>query len=873
MVKKAVIFLFSTLFCVGLLKAEHIKGGEMYYTYNGPGPTANTNSYTVTLKLYIDCKATSPGQLDTAIPFTVFNKDNGQQYGDTALARLAKEQFINFDPASNPCISNAPTDVCYRIRWFTTIVVVPINNNGYTIAYQRCCRVANIVNLVSPSGNAGSTYTAELPGSVVYPEAYKNNSPQFVTNDVAAICANSAFTFSFAAVEIDGDSLSYSLCGGYTGGSTQSPAPIIASQPPYTQLNYQFPFSGTSPLGASSTINPVTGLITGIAPGVTGQYVITACAYEYRKGVLINVHRKDIHVAVSNCIPLKAYLDPNYVFCDDLKVSFKNNQINPAGSSYIWTYGDGSKADTTLDPTGAVTHQYADSGTYTVKLKVILAGGQCVDSATTSAKVYPGFYPGFIPQGTCILFPIPFQDTTKSRYGAASKWSWNFGDETTTADTSHQQNPSWKYSTTGFKTVQLIVESTKGCIDTATAQVEVRDKPPINLPFKDTLICSIDTLKINASGNGIFSWSPNYNIINANSATPSVFPKLPTWYYVSLNENGCVNNDSLRVRVVDTVTLFAGNDTTICAADSIRLNPSGDGLQFVWTPATAISNANVKNPIVFPSTTTVYKVTAIIGKCRKDDDLTVKTVPYPTSIAGPDSTICFDDTAQLNASIVGSRFVWSPTSTLSNPSILNPLAFPTTTTTYTLYAYDTLGCPKPGISQITVNVRNKIIAFAGNDTSVVISQPLQLNGSGGILYQWAPSTNLNNAAIKNPIAILSDNFTYIMRAYTPEGCEAYDTINIKVFKTLPDIFVPNAFVPGGKNRLLRPIPVGIAQFDFFRVYNRWGQLVFQTSNPAYGWDGTIGGKTQDTGTYVWMAQGVDYTGRKVFRKGTATLIH
>jgi hypothetical protein len=191
---------------------------------------------------------------------------------------------------------------------------------------------------------------------------------------------------------------------------------------------------------------------------------------------------------------------------------------------------------------------------------------------------------------------------------------------------------------------------------------------------------------------------------------------------------------------------------------------------------------------------------------------------------------------------------------------------------YSLYVYDTLGCPKPGISTVQVRVRPKINAFAGNDTAIVVNQPLQLNGSGADFIQWSPSSYLSNPDIPNPIAILSDNFSYVMKAYTPEGCMDTDTINIKVFKTLPDIFVPNAFAPLGVNRILRPIPVGISQFNFFRVYNRWGQLIFETRNAGEGWDGTINGQLQDSGTFVWMASGIDFTGKAIFRKGTAVLV-
>ena len=871
--KKFLVILISLLTTSLPLLARHIKGGELTYKYLGPGSSANTSRYLVELKLYLDCNAMG-GQLDDAVPITIFSKTTDRQVGPVMTANLDSDRTIRFDPASNPCITNPPVDVCYRIRTYSINITVTDDPGGYIIAYQRCCRIEDIRNLAGRSDNYGATYFAEIPGTSVAPDAYKNSSPKFTTNDAVAVCAQSNFTVNYSVDEPDGaafDSVSYSFCGGYIGASQGDPTPRQSSAPPFTILGYKDPYSASAPFGPGATIDPKTGVVTGIAPAVIGQYVITVCAYEYRKGVLINVHRKDIHVKVSDCIPLQALLKPDYSYCDDFLVAFKNEQINPPGSIYIWQFGDGTRADTSADLEGRIQHRYADSGTYRVRLKVILAG-QCLDSTTTLARVYPGFYPGFTTVGTCQLTPIQFFDTTKSRYGTVNKWRWDFADQTSSADTSRSQNPSWKFGSIGFKRVQLIVESDKGCIDTAYKDVEVRDKPPITLPFRDTLICSIDTLELKAVGNGIFSWDAGPTIINTNLPTPLVFPKTTTRYRVTLDENGCLNSDFVNVRVVDFVTLNAGPDTMICLTDTVQFRPVTDGLQFSWSPAARLNNPTVRNPLAVPTGTTTYQLKASIGKCNTTDDITVRTVPYPLVNAGRDTTICYDDTAQLNASVVASRFTWSPFNALSSVNILDPIAFPLRTTTYTLIAYDTLGCPKPGVDQVKVTVRSKILAFAGNDTSIVIGQPLQLTGSGAEFFKWTPSLGLSNSSVAGPIATLTNDMTYTMRAFTVEGCFAMDTINIKVFKTLPDIFMPNAFSPLGKNNILRPIPVGISKLEYFRIYNRWGQLVFQTIQPGAGWDGRVAGKLQDPGTYVWMVQGTDYTGKIVRKKGTAVLL-
>jgi PKD repeat protein len=860
------------------LSAAHIRGGELYYKYQGPGVTPNTSSYLVTLKLYIDCGQNDPGQLDTEVFLTVFTKPQNLEYIGR-YAKMVDEAFIRYDPASNPCINNPPRDVCYRLRYYQTVFELPNSTQGYTIAFQRCCRIEGIKNIVPPSNDFGATYSCEIPGSAPVLTGYQNSSPVVTANDAVAVCMGSDFQFDFSATDVDKDSLVYQFCDAYAGAGPNNgqncftcPMPVPGAPPPYRSLNYQSPYSGKKPMG-NVTINSRTGIMSGIAPGVIGQYVITVCIGEYRSGKLINIHRKDIHIKVSDCIPLRAVLKPDYSYCDDFLVTFKNLQINPTGSQYTWDFGDGTPPASTGIPDGSLQHQYRDTGTYIVKLKVSLAG-QCVDSTTTRARVYPGFYPGFVFDGACLYTPFEFQDTTKSRYGKPAYWSWTFGDETTEADTSHLSSPKWQYSTLGYKTVELIVASDKGCIDTVPVQVEVKDKPDLTLPFTDTLICSIDTLQLKAIGDGTFQWTPAYNLINATSATPLVFPKLTTTYSVTMVENRCVAKGDIRVRVVDRVTLNAGNDTTICTTDTFKLMPGGDGLQFTWsaTPNAYFDNPNIKSPMTRPLVNTSYHVIARIGKCISEDDMNVVTIPYPEVEAGQDVTICYDDTVTLNGYTNGSSFRWDPQLSLINGNTLAPSVFPLQTRTYTLLGFDTLGCPKPGVDRVTVNVLPEIKANAGNDTAIVVNQPLKLHGSGSEFFAWSPETGLNSTSISDPVAIINRNISYVLKAFNSTGCFDMDTVNVQVFQTMPDIFVPNAFVPGGVNAQLRPKPVGISTLDYFRVFNRWGQLVFQTTEANKGWDGRVGGIDQPNGTYVWMVSGTDYTGKKVVKKGTATLI-
>ncbi len=878
---KLCISILLVILCgTNYIYANHIRGGELFYKYIGTGSGSGTSRYMLTLKLYIDCFQNNPGQNDPEESFTIFKKGESTPF-TVAIAPKTREEQIKYNPASNPCIINPPTDVCYNLRYYEIQVELPDIPQGYIISFQRCCRIDGIQN-VENSGRTGATYLCEIPGTAVFAGAQKNSSPQMVANDAVAICMSSAFKFNFGAIDpADNDSLSYQLCDAYDGaGERQGTCvncvtPNPAAAPPYYPVPYRGGFSGSAPMDLSATIDPKTGIFSGIAPANIGQYVLTVCISEYRKGVLINVHRKDIHIKVSDCIPLNASLSPDYSFCDDFTVALKNKQTNPPGSVYIWNFGDQAKSDTSFDPEGAITHTYKDTGTYRIKLIVYLSAGQCIDSTTSLAKVYPGFRAGFTTNGTCILNPVQFRDTSFAKYGSVISWSWNFGDETSGNDIAATKTPQWKYNSAGIKLVQLIAGSSKGCLDTLTTLIDINDKPPIQLPFRDTLICNIDTLRLKANGIGTFAWTPgNTSIIQqSDSPTPLVFPKNTTVFYVELNQQGCINRDSIKVRVTDHVALKVSRDTTICLTDGAQLHAETDGLRYEWTPAATLNDSALSDPFATPTATTTYTIVSHIGNCFASDHVTVKTVPYPFANAGTDTIICYRDTATLKAAIDGISFSWSPVTTLINAQTLSPLAHPLKTTPYVLSVLDNKGCPKPGFDTVVVTVHPPVIAFAGNDTSIVTNQPLQLNASGAELYQWSPPIGLSNPNIQSPIANISQNMTYVLKAYTPENCFDYDTIHIKVFGTLPDIFVPNAFTPeGSANKLFRPIPVGIRNIDFFRVYNRWGQLVYSNTDSGKGWDGTINGKLQGPDTFVWMVRGTSYTGSIITKKGTVILI-
>lgn len=378
----------------------------------------------------------------------------------------------------------------------------------------------------------------------------------------------------------------------------------------------------------------------------------------------------------------------------------------------------------------------------------------------------------------------------------------------------------------------------------------------------------------------------NGNTCSIDSSTASIITVNPKSIGGSLSPsvgNFCAGQST------NSLLNLSGNTGTV-----VNWQASNDGVNWNnFAPANTNTSYNV-NSI---NTTTYYRTIVQSGVCPADTSsvatMNYYNTPYPDATINPsDVSICYGTSTAINASInIGTSYTWSPSNTLQNqgagsvstvPYIINATAYPPRTTDYIL-SVTNAGCPNVFTDTFHVAVTPRIIVYAGNDTSIVAGQQLQLNATTNTpsinLFNWTPGTGLNFTNISNPIAQFGPEFgnsiTYIVRATDSIGCYAEDDIKVTIFKTGPDIFVPSAFTPNGdgKNDIIKPICVGISQLNYFRIYNRWGQLVFSTSQIGKGWDGTIGGSIQSTGNFVYMAQGVDYTGKVIFKKGNVVLIH
>jgi gliding motility-associated-like protein len=440
---------------------------------------------------------------------------------------------------------------------------------------------------------------------------------------------------------------------------------------------------------------------------------------------------------------------------------------------------------------------------------------------------------------------------------------------------------NWQSSnifTTGAGGYTITIRDANGCTKTQSATVtEPTALTAASLNSNASCNGGNDgVITVNAAGGNA---GYTYSIDGVNFQPSNIFNVAPGPYTVTVKDNlGCSTTFNTVVGLTNDLTFTPQIDPTICESASTQLQLVSNANVYSWTPSTGLSNTTIPNPVANPTVTTQYTVTATLGRCSANDVVVVNVDPAPIPDAGPPGFICYGQTYQLQGS-GGVQYTWTPSTNLSSTGISNPVSSPVKTITYTLSeVIDANGCKSLTTDQVTVDVTPPIkVKTFPYDTIGYPGDQIQLNAtSAATIYSWTPATGLSNPDIPNPVLTvggIGSDMLYQVIASTPAGCKGEGYVNLKVYKG-PELYVPSAFTPNGDglNELFYPFPVGIKSINYFRVFNRWGQLVYSSTTLYKGWDGKLQGVEQPSGVYVFMAQGVDKNGKVLTRKGTVTLI-
>lgn len=572
--------------------------------------------------------------------------------------------------------------------------------------------------------------------------------------------------------------------------------------------------------------------------------------------------------------------------CTSQSVRLQSTTSNT--NNYVWDFGDGVVATGTT----TLSHSYNSAGIYNPKLIAKDVNG-CAASTELDDKIIIDSLsiaikgiPPLVCDSALINFAPDVYDFAETKIGTSLSYKWDFGTGNA-PDTSNIKNPSFRYKLPGTYNVKFTVTSQYGCSKQVTANIVVNQKShgiisAVNEVCQEAQVQFAGSA--NPATNVLWSWNfANGNISSQQNPGAQVYTT-PGMYPITLvvNKNGCLDTTTHLLTVNARPVINASpKQYVLCVGDSVRLSASGGGV-YLWSPSSGLNSNVIANPMASPQISTKYRVQVTSDKgCLNSDSLSITVAQRIKVQLPPDADLCKGSTLQLNASGATSYQWINTTSGLSNASIPNPVVSTLTTAAYSVVGYDNYNCFKD-TAKILVTVRDLPTVNAGPDVTVAGGTPYQLAATASndvVSWLWLPGSYLSCTTCPSPMATPKMQTAYVVKVTNAWGCLAFDTVIVKLECAISNVHVPNAFTPNldGKNDIFYVKGSGVNAIKHFRIYNRWGQLIFERNNIAIddrstGWDGKYKGQYVDVGTYIYLAEMECITGEIFTFKGTVTVI-
>lgn len=868
---KKIVFILA-LFTVFGAKASHIVGGDIYYDYIG------NNNYRFYITVYRDCFSTGAA-FDDPLPIAVYLQNGTSPiFIETVPFPGSVTLPVIFN---NPCVI-PPTNICVEKAVYIKVITLPPTPGGYTVTYQRCCRGPNITNLVNPD-DTGLTWTTHVPGSET--GATINSSPRFTNYPPLLLCNNDDLVFDHSATDPDGDQLVYSLVTPLAGGTSGNPLPNPAPPPNYFPVIWAGGFSAANPLGPGATISidPNTGVLLA-SPQMLGLFVVGIRVQEYRNGVLIGQTVRDFLFKVFNCnITMQAILPtqeqlPSFVsYCQGLTVPFVNNSYG--ATNYSWDFGvNGITSD--VSTAAAPTYTYPTPGIYTAML-VANPGWPCTDTAYMTVNVNNEFNVSFTSEDSLCVLGNSFNFVGQSNGPASSTYLWDFGPNASIPSATTLNVNNVNFSAAGINPVTLTGEN-GDCEATFTANITIFPEPIASIVMPTGYECEGLTVDFgnNSSGTTAYHWDFGVNGTlsdTSNLLSPTfTFPTGGT-YDVTLigsSSNICSDTTFETITVNELLTIaFTSNDSLCVTDNSFDFDGQMTGPSFttyLWNfgpNASIASSTNLDvNGVVFNTHGNFpITLTASFDNCVetytdnififREPTIDFKIEPGPRCAP---AIVQFTDLSLADSPIIYSwDFGDGGTSNLENPShlYLNPGSFSVGLNIMTTYGcVDTLYLMKQDL--VTIHP-SPVSAFTIDPVKADIchADVTFTDGSSdavSIYYWFDDSTfsanqanlvyNYQSSGWHRPMQIATNQF----------GCKdtSFQELYIEPFV----IYIPNTFTPDGNefnNIFNASFALDVYEWEM-KIYNRWGELLFTSTNPEIGWDGTYLGKLVQDGTYAYI---------------------
>jgi len=726
---------------------------------------------------------------------------------------------------------------------------VTLTGNG-AVTYSWTGGATNAVAFAPPStltytvtGTAanGCTDTANITVHV-------NNAPPVTANaNHDTVCAGNSVTLN------GGGANTYVWSGGVTNG--------VAFTPAATQT---YTVTGSDPIGCTNTatiqvvVNPIP--VVNVTPNASNicygnNVVLTATgtnSYSWSPPTglsctacpnptaspLVTTTYKVVGTSLAGCadsanvtVTVAPQIPAAITGIDTICSGTSTTLTASGGGTYLWSTGSTNTA-ITISPLSNCTYS------------VLVTVGSCTDSAKVNVVVNASPIVSVTGNNSICIG----SNTTLTATGGGT-YLWNTGSTTSSINVSPATTTTY---TAAVSNVHCTVDS--------TITVTVHPYPVVTITPPQS-ICPGDTATIATTGGGTYAWNNS-----ATSGTVKVTPATTTNYTVAVSNGFCITDTNTKVTVNPAPVPSLTGNAAVCSGDSTMLT-AGGGISYTWNTGSTTTTIKVAPPV-----TTGYTVQVSNGLCTKDTNLTVIVTPTPVPIVSTTQIICLGGSSNLLAA-GSSSYSWVPVNNLSNSSIANPIASPTTTTTYTVKESNGV-CTANDSVKVIVNPLPAVAASPNVNIVITESTPLAIAPTPpGDTYIWSPSDGLSCTDCPNPIADPLVTTTYYVTTTDANGCSTTDTVEVSVKDDCGYLFVPNAFSPNGDghNDVLLVYGVCITKMTFI-VFDRWGKQLFESTEQSMGWDGTFNGQKMNPDTYTYYLGVTLIDGTKVVKSGNVALV-
>jgi gliding motility-associated-like protein len=579
-------------------------------------------------------------------------------------------------------------------------------------------------------------------------------------------------------------------------------------------------------------------------------------------------------------IPTAEFTSSNVIGCEDLSVTFQN--ISTQGDAYLWDFGNGDTTSVVFNPTII----YSNPGTYEVSLFVTDSVCLITDTAQISITVLDSILLN-LPDTINLCSTSPFTLNANTQ-GTANQFIWS-----QQSNLSNPLNSPQQSAITINQTGWYFCQASNGFCSKLDS-VYVAFDIPLNATFSisDTTGCAPFSLTLSNSSTltSSFLWNFGNGNIDSLNFEPSLTYTQPGTYTITLSiaDSICLGSDqmSMQVTVGPALAVTAPEAIFLCSSLDTLLSPTitGTPSAVIWSSAPDFSdtlnfNNNPQLDLIDPQTGWYY-VQAASAYCSATDSVQLILATDSLAVTGP-TLVCAQTpfTLSLQGAVNAQAIQWSPNAAIVGASTL-PTANVSLTTSQQIFVevVTSQNCVLQDSIFVSVSPLDPLSVVASADPTVILpNSTTQLSGVpiGNYLYSWTPTSGLSSSNISNPQATLSE--TTLFTLTVSDGlCTGSDTVLVKVYDNIcgaPFVFIPNAFSPNkdGNNDKLYVRGPFIESF-VFRVYDRWGELVWETTQLSEGWDGTYRGKLLDPDVYDYYLQATCVGGLENIIKGNVTLI-